>query len=1424
MIDRIFLNNLQTQSDAVAIVTSQEEVFTYYSANQRVNAWVTYFLQKNIQPGDRVGVLLDDEDLSVFILLALSRMNATFVPFDTDIPTEQIKSAINILDLKKFIITSSLSTQLEIPDVLQCCFTDEKLTQIYNHDAPPSLTIPNTSKFPLYIVSTSGSTGEKKWVPIGGEGLLHWDEVIKHLFQFSKQDKILATRSPAYDARTFEYMMAFSSGITLHLINRTERKDLEAILATCSKHQITCLVLIASQFGSKDIKPTLSELKTYGLKYLIVTGDVCTPYLKKCCEELEIHLFNGYGPSEATIGGSLLCVNNLPCSKFDSGEEIVPIAYPYGSEVRYHLLKTLHIESPYLTPGYIGTQHDHPAFKFISDKQGNLIRLFDTGDICYEQNGYIFYQGRYNPQGHCKVDGVKINPLSIESRIQAFNHYPIDVAVVIKQYLGKNTPFAYIATNTKIDETFLASLRTHIKKELHPAEYPVLLTVEALPRNNLSQKIDRQALIARSDDFDSHLFNESKRLSAKFSNDGQGTDPSRLATITAKLANERELNQLSLEAFGAVINEAVLCANHIDQQHNISDIAQKEQHVLILLKTAYFKFIARYPNFDFLSFPSVNIDESFFILSPHVFSIGAQLLHYFGKALRYEGLDTNLLNRVAMFKAAIKIATFLETAVLEEDRQTLDPNYFPGRLLTYHLQIIYTLKQLEQFEEAIEHAQKHLLIAHKNHDTFHIIQGLVQLSESYLAAGQHQAAFERANEVYELVNQSAKRDILFFNALTIYMKCANLKKYKTLASTLAKSVIALENIPGAAVKPHHITAAKDVLGLQDINYLLAVKTIWVKLLAIDTIPIDVDFRFLGGDSSLLRIMISELKIIDSTYSMQILLSSMMEITVTNIANSLVENYIHHQEQAWQNQAFIHALVVSPTRKGNIFILPALLPEGYFSLLNLAKRIAEKFNKNIYGLTNPGIFDDKLVPTSIEHAVSRYAKAIQSVQKEGPYELWGFSFGAFLAIKLVDFFESQGEKVSEVHLLDGLPPLLFQKLSNADFANLLQSLLNFIVETLRNRYYAEAIKPIKLTKFERLDKEKQLEKGLEFLKEKVLKLESKNLITLAKLHLMFLLEEPYPLNKSHSWATLYLTDTQQPYLQVINQLPHLSNESADYHYFLWNRYFSNMTRCGLELEESDHLGVLKAGPSKEKRTADYYWRRAHDPLLNLKFDIFGPHARYLFKKTDNTQTQLTIFFVWEPLIQSVINQLQCLGLSPSIASHDKRIQKYEQRDTIYTSQATIFCMIPAGLVRQSTELVGKMGINPSATSHKGYPRRFFQPSTNKLLFKPEMQMSGCLDLIIILNGCETLTLSFKYNAVPPELVDNLQRTLNILPCQFSGKNGHLLYQQKVIMEEGSTFEAIRTATLFLEDFISILQVYISDLTSQTKMVPNINYVN
>lgn len=107
---------------------------------------------------------------------------------------------------------------------------------------------------------------------------------------------------------------------------------------------------------------------------------------------------------------------------------------------------------------------------------------------------------------------------------------------------------------------------------------------------------------------------------------------------------------------------------------------------------------------------------------------------------------------------------------------------------------------------------------------------------------------------------------------------------------------------------------------------------------------------------------------------------------------------------------LQSLATAASKKQPLFVVHPI--EGFVTAL---KPLAAKLTVPVWGLQCTA--DAPL--TSLTDLAQFYISQIKTVQKTGPYNIAGYSFGASVAFEMVSFLETTGEKAT-LFMLDGSP--------------------------------------------------------------------------------------------------------------------------------------------------------------------------------------------------------------------------------------------------------------------------------------------------------------------------------------------------------------------------------------------------------------------
>ena len=75
------------------------------------------------------------------------------------------------------------------------------------------------------------------------------------------------------------------------------------------------------------------------------------------------------------------------------------------------------------------------------------------------------------------------------------------------------------------------------------------------------------------------------------------------------------------------------------------------------------------------------------------------------------------------------------------------------------------------------------------------------------------------------------------------------------------------------------------------------------------------------------------------------------------------------------------------------------------------------DRPFYGFQSPGLYGEALLYTKIEDMAAHYVDALKAIQPEGPYFLGGWSLGGIVAYEMAQQLVMQGQRVSQLLLLD-----------------------------------------------------------------------------------------------------------------------------------------------------------------------------------------------------------------------------------------------------------------------------------------------------------------------------------------------------------------------------------------------------------------------
>ncbi len=484
---------------AVAIVEDAGAV-TYGELERRANQLARYLVRRGLQPGTLVGVCVERSAATLVALLGILKAGGAYVPLDTDYPVARLEFMVQdtaaplivTLEQHRGLFAGGVAAaRLVCLDALAADLAAEAVED-------PRVTV--TPEMPVYVMYTSGSTGQPKGVVIPQRGVVRL-VCNPDYVTLGPREVILHNAPLAFDASTFEIWGALLNGGCVALLPAGP-VSLTEIGEAIRRHGVTTLWLTAGLFHLM-VEERLEDLRP--LRQLLAGGDVLSPEkVRKVLQGLpDCRLINGYGPTENTT---------FTCCHTVTRTEALAGGVPIGRPVANTTVLILDEQQQPVAPGEPGElytggdglalgywkQPELTAERFVPNPFGTTPgdRLYKTGDRCrHRADGIIEFLGRMDQQ--VKIRGFRIEPGEIETTLAS--HPAVSVAAVVVRSAAVGKELVGYVVWRRESAVPAENLRTWLAGRL--PDHLVPARIIALPAMPLTAngKVDRAALAVREE-------------------------------------------------------------------------------------------------------------------------------------------------------------------------------------------------------------------------------------------------------------------------------------------------------------------------------------------------------------------------------------------------------------------------------------------------------------------------------------------------------------------------------------------------------------------------------------------------------------------------------------------------------------------------------------------------------------------------------------------------------------------------------------------------------------------------------------------------------------------------------------------------------------------------------------------------------------
>jgi amino acid adenylation domain-containing protein len=496
----------EREGAGIAVVDGDREL-SYAELDARSSSLAAAMVDRGVQPGDRVGLLLEKSLEAVIAIYGTLKAGAVYVPLDDQAPVRRLAYIARDAGIRCLVSSEAkadVCRQMRAEGVpLQTIVgapggPDEKEgLEWLQWDAvegyPPVPPFAGAPDALAYILYTSGSTGEPKGVMLSHANGLAFVLWAAGEVGVVPEDRLSSHAPFHFDLSIFDLFAAASGAGTLVLVPR-ELSLFPVMLARfIAEQSITVWYSVPSALTALVQRGELERPSLPTLRVVIFAGEVFPiKYLARLMELVpNPRYLNFYGPTETNVctwyevqrDDSL--ATDLPIGKPLPGVSAA-IALDDGAPAPDGELGELVIGGPTVMHGYWNdpTRTDR-ALRLEGDR-----RYYRTGDLVRRRSdGELMFAGRRDAQ--IKTRGYRVELGEIEAALNAIEAVVEAAVIAVPDDSITNRLKAFVVTSAPVSEAQLTRLcRERLPRHMIPDEIELR---SELPKSSTG-KIDRRAL------------------------------------------------------------------------------------------------------------------------------------------------------------------------------------------------------------------------------------------------------------------------------------------------------------------------------------------------------------------------------------------------------------------------------------------------------------------------------------------------------------------------------------------------------------------------------------------------------------------------------------------------------------------------------------------------------------------------------------------------------------------------------------------------------------------------------------------------------------------------------------------------------------------------------------------------------------------
>jgi amino acid adenylation domain-containing protein len=485
-----------TKANDIALIAC-DRTLTYAEFNCEANRIANALRQRGVKRGDRVVLLLPRTSAVMCCIFGVSKAGAAFIPCDPEYPADRIRLIIEDSEAAYVITTEDHLAEhpgkaINVAELLAAdCSTENPNIAV----APDDL---------VYLIYTSGSTGRPKGVMLRHCAICnylydHPANIHIHSLHTDHVKAYLSITTLSFDMSLKEYGVALHNGVTLVLANEEEVNNPMLLAELFAKTGAEVINGTPSRLLSYMELPAFCDALSH-CKMVWSGGEKYSEKLLQRLHEMEVRIFNTYGPTEITVscnGGELTNQKSVSVGRplLNYTEFVVDSD---GNELPVGVVGELYIGGIGVAKGY-NNLPEQTAERFVYYQGHGLepIRVYRSGDYArWRADGQVDILGRTDNQ--VKLRGLRIELGEVESAISRVEGMK-QVVVMIRTISGREHLSAFFTADRPMDiEAIKAEIGETLTHYMVPTAYLQLDKMPLTPNGKTDIKHLPEPVIAQS--------------------------------------------------------------------------------------------------------------------------------------------------------------------------------------------------------------------------------------------------------------------------------------------------------------------------------------------------------------------------------------------------------------------------------------------------------------------------------------------------------------------------------------------------------------------------------------------------------------------------------------------------------------------------------------------------------------------------------------------------------------------------------------------------------------------------------------------------------------------------------------------------------------------------------------------------------------